>query len=126
MRNYGNDTSREAKRTARLQNLDAAMEIFSPKREMDMLNSLSELNGRERSQDMAQQQLDTQGEALDKESLLSYIQQMMAGGPETQSALQQLMEQAGLPYSPQSNQRSMDPALQAKMDKLGINASTFQ
>jgi hypothetical protein len=126
MRNYGNSTGREAKRTARLQNLDAAMEIFSPKREIDMLNSLSELNSRDRAQDMLQQQMDAQGESLDKQSLLSYIQQMMAGGPETQSALKQLMEQAGLPYSPQSNQRPMDPALQAKMDKLGINASTFQ
>jgi len=118
--------SREQRRMDRLQNLDAAMEIFSPKREIDMLNSLSEMNGRKNTRDMAQQQLDTQGESLDKSSLLSYIQQMMAGGPETQSALKQLMEQAGLPYSPQSNQRPMDPALQAKRDKLGINASTFE
>lgn len=124
MRGYGSPRlEREQVRGARLQNAQAAMELFSPERELDILKTLQMLRGGEQEMSQRADMQPLAQEAMKAETLQRYLSSLFGQGP----AQEQIMQQFGLPYTNPMQQESSTPppAAYDKMINAGIDPSIF-
>jgi len=113
---------REQVRGARLANAQAAMDLFSPDRELDILRTLQMLRGGEQEMQQRDAMQPLAQEAMKAETLQRYLSSLFG----QDEATAQIMQQFGLPYQSMNQpQPGAAPAGLEKLQAAGIDPSTL-